>query len=444
MSTAFQTPKNGHQPHAEEHEFQRLKARLHEQLVESFDLSRIGRIDQQALWNEVRAMAQTELSNRKELKGRIDSQRLLDELMDEIFGLGPLEKLMQDPGITDVLVNDHRTVYVERNGRLEQTDVVFADDQHLLRIIQRIVARLGRRIDEASPMVDARLPDGSRVNAVVPPLALEGPALSIRRFGVEPLKIDDLLAKGSILPEMVRFLSSAVDARISILVSGGTGAGKTTMLNALSRYIPAGERVITIEDSAELILQHRHRIRMETRPPNTEGLGEVTQRDLVRNSLRMRPDRIIVGEVRGPEVWDMLQAMNTGHEGSMTTIHANSCRDALTRLEMMVAMSGFELPISVLRQYIAAGITLIMHASRLKGGPRRVMQVAEIVGIRDNNYELEDIFGFEQTGVDADGMAQGEFFATGYRPKCLHRLRAAGIDLPDEMFIKRRFAGTKS
>ena len=250
----------------------------------------------------------------------------------------------------------------------------------------------------------------------------------------------DLLAKGSILPEMVKFLSAAVDARISLLISGGTGAGKTTMLNALSRFVPPGERIVTIEDSAELILQHRHRIRLETRPPNTEGLGEVTQRDLVRNSLRMRPDRIIVGEVRGPEVWDMLQAMNTGHEGSMTTIHANSARDALTRLEMMVAMTGFDMPTNVVRQYISAGITLIMQVSRLKGGPRRVMQVSEIVGFKNGEYEVEDIFGYEQTGVSDDGFAVGEFFATGYRPKCLHKLRADGVNLPDELFIRRRLA----
>jgi pilus assembly protein CpaF len=363
----------------------------------------------------------------------------MDELMDEIFGFGPLETLLKDPTVNDILVNDSKTVYVERAGRLELTNVVFADDQHLIRIIQKIVAKLGRRIDESSPMVDARLPDGSRVNAVIPPLALDGPTLSIRRFGVEPLKMDDLLRFNSILPEMVKFVSGAVEARLSMLISGGTGAGKTTLLNAFSKFIPAGERIITIEDSAELILQHRHRIRMETRPPNTEGAGAVTQRDLVRNSLRMRPDRIIVGEVRGAEVWDMLQAMNTGHEGSMTTIHANSARDALTRLEMMVSMTGTELPINVVRQYVAAGINLVVHGSRLKGGPRRIMQVCEIVGIRDGQYQLEEVFGFEQTGVDAEGTAVGEFYATGYRPKCLGRLKAAGVHLSDDLFVQRRF-----
>lgn len=423
---------------AAEHEFQRVKASLHEQLVESFDLAKITRVNRQQLSDEIRSMAQSAVGRRKDLNG-LDQTRLMNELLDEIFGLGPLERLMKDPSVTDVLVNDAKTVYVERHGRLEQTDVVFADDQHLIRIIQKIVAKLGRRIDESSPMVDARLPDGSRVNAVIPPLALDGPTLSIRRFGVEPLKLEDLLKFGSILPEMVKFISAAVDARCSILFSGGTGAGKTTLLNAFSRFVPAGERIITIEDSAELILQHRHRIRMETRPANTEGAGAVSQRDLVRNSLRMRPDRIIVGEVRGPEVWDMLQAMNTGHEGSMTTIHANSSRDALTRLEMMVAMTGIELPINVVRQYAAAGINLVVHASRLKGGPRKIMQVSEIVGVRNGEYVLEDVFGFEQTGVDSGGNAVGEFFATGYRPKCLARLKASGIDLPDELFTARRF-----
>ena len=438
MSTA-PTYTNGHGADMSEHEFQRVKASLHEQLVESFDLAKITRVNRQQMADEVRSMAQHAFGARKDISSRIDHGRLMDELMDEIFGFGPLETLLKDPTVNDILVNDSKTVYVERAGRLELTNVVFADDQHLIRIIQKIVAKLGRRIDESSPMVDARLPDGSRVNAVIPPLALDGPTLSIRSFGVEPLKMDDLLRFNSILPEMVKFVSGAVEARLSLLISGGTGAGKTTLLNAFSKYVPAGERIITIEDSAELILQHRHRIRMETRPPNTEGVGAVTQRDLVRNSLRMRPDRIIVGEVRGAEVWDMLQAMNTGHEGSMTTIHSNSARDARTRVEMMVSMTGTELPINVIRQYVAAGINLVIHGSRLKGGPRRIMQVCEIVGIRDGQYQLEEVFGFEQTGVDAEGTAVGEFYATGYRPKCLGRMKAAGVNLPDDLFVQRRF-----
>jgi pilus assembly protein CpaF len=327
-------------------------------------------------------------------------------------------------------------VFVERNGLLELTGVTFASEAHLLRIIQRIVAKLGRRIDEVSPMVDARLPDGSRVNAVIPPLALDGPALSIRRFGVKPLGIDDLLQNGSIHPVMREFLSAAVRGRVGMVLSGGTGAGKTTLLNVLSSFIPEHERLVTIEDSAELILQHPHRVRMETRPPNTEDAGEITQRDLVKNSLRMRPDRIVVGEVRGAEVWDMLQAMNTGHEGSLTTIHANSAHDALARLEMMVALAGFEVPVDVVRQYIALGISIIVHVARLQGGVRRVMQISEIVDIQDAKYQIQPLFGFNQTGV-SDGLAVGEFSATGNVPSCLDRLIVAGEKISKSLFEKR-------
>lgn len=418
-------------------EFQQLKASIHQQLIESLDLSNIAQMNHDQLWKVIRSMAERACGSDREILNRMNRERLLDDLMTEIFGMGPIHKLLQDPAVTDVLVNDAYTVYVERHGRLELTGVIFADDKHLMRIIQRIVARLGRRVDEVSPMVDARLPDGSRVNAVVPPLALDGPTLSIRRFGTQPLRMDDLLANGSVLPEMAVFLRGAVESRVGIVMSGGTGAGKTTLLNALSSFIPSDERLVTIEDSAELILQHRHRIRLETRPPNTEGAGEITQRELVRNSLRMRPDRIIVGEVRGPEVWDMLQAMNTGHEGSLTTIHANGARDALVRLEMMVAMTGFDLPVNVVRQYIAAGIKLIVHAARLKGGLRRVMQVSEIVGVEDGMYVIEDIFGYRQTDVNEQGIAQGEFFATGFRPACLSRLQAAGVRLSDDLFAER-------
>lgn len=420
-------------------EFQRLKASLHEELVEALDLSQVPHIDQQELRSELSEKAEALCAERLTELAPDDRSRMLDELMDEVFGLGPLEPLMNDPTVTDILVNHAHEVYVERHGRLELTDVVFADDRHLTRVIQRIVAPLGRRIDESSPMVDARLPDGSRVNAVVPPLSLDGPTISIRRFGKDPLGIDDLMASGSILPQMVEFIAAASQARLSFLISGGTGAGKTTLLNALSEFVPSEERIVTIEDSAELILRHKHVVRQETRPANTEGKGEVTQRDLVRNSLRMRPDRIIVGEVRGAEALDMLQAMNTGHEGSLTTIHANDTRDALARLEMMVAMSGFELPVPVVRQYIATGIKLVVHLARLKGGVRRVMRVSELVSVQDGSYHIEDIFGFEQTGVNPDGIAVGEFYATGYRPVCLERLRAAGISLPEELFECRRF-----
>jgi len=421
-----------------EQQFQKLKSTIHEELVVSLDLSRIGTMERKQLWRHVRRLAEKTCGNCSELLSSLDRERLLTELMDEIFGVGPLQKLVEDAEVTDILVNDAYTVYVERRGRLELTDVIFADRAHLVRIIQRIVSRLGRRIDEVSPMVDARLPDGSRVNAIVPPVALDGPSMSIRRFGRKPLTLDDLLRLGSIHPDIVKFLEAAVEARIGCVISGGTGAGKTTLLNIASTFIPFQERIVTIEDSAELLLRTPHLVRMETRPPNTEGAGELTQRDLVRNSLRMRPDRIIVGEVRGPEVWDMLQAMNTGHEGSLTTVHANSAEDALARLEMMATLTGYNLPVDVIRKYIAAGIKLIVHAARLKGGPRRVMQVSEIVGIQGGDYELREIFGFEQQGINQEGFAVGEFYATGQRPAMLTRLRAAGIDLADELFEKRR------
>ncbi len=422
-----------------EQNFQALKASIHEDLIESLDLSIIGTIDQDQLEPEFRAVATHFCRSHSSVLAEGERQRMVDELMDEIFGMGPLERLMGDSTISDILVNGPDEVFVERDGRLEPTDVVFADDDHVLRVIQRVVSRIGRRIDEVTPMVDARLPDGSRINAVVPPLSLKGPTLSIRRFGARPLQAPDLVQNGSILDEMVQFLSAAVESRLSFLISGGTGAGKTTLLNAMSAYIPADERLVTIEDSAELILQHEHVIPLETRNANTEGSGEVTQRELVRNSLRMRPDRILVGEVRGGESLDMLQAMNTGHEGSLTTIHANDTDDALARLEMMVAMTGFELPTQVVRQYIAAGIRLVVHLSRLKGGVRRVMKISEIVEIKNGDYVLEDIYGFKQTGVGEDGRADGHFYATGYQPKCLERMRSEGCNLPDSLFAERRF-----
>lgn len=424
-----------------EQRFQALKAEIHQQLVESLDLSRVGQQDRERMLPQIHQLAERVAKTRRASLSKMDRERLMDELMSEIFGLGPLDVLMEDDSVTDILVNDAYTVYVERGGMLELTDVMFADEEHLLRIIQRITARLGRRIDEVSPMVDARLPDGSRVNAVIPPLAIDGPSMSIRRFGAKPLELDDLIANNSVLPEIAHFLEAVVEARVGMLISGGTGAGKTTMLNALSAAIPTNERLVTIEDSAELILQHRHRVRLETRPANTEGRGEYTQRDLVRNALRMRPDRIIVGEVRGPEVWDMLQAMNTGHEGSLTTIHANSSNDALARLEMMCAMTGFDLPVGVVRQYIASGISLVVHAARLKGGPRHIMRVMEVIRVEDHQYVVQDIFGFKQTGVDDDGRAVGHFYATGNRPACLEQIEANGIQVDESIFAQRILEG---
>ncbi|MFO0819759.1 MAG: CpaF family protein [Pirellulales bacterium] len=425
--------RNSPEARLPEVEFQVLKTDIHRELVESLDLAAVGVSESEWLKREVRELSEEGIARRKISDPQL-RQRLLLELESEVFGLGPLEPLMDDPAISDILVNNAHEVYIERHGRLELTDVLFADDAHLLRIIQRIVARVGRRIDEVSPMVDARLPDGSRVNAVVPPLALDGPKLSIRRFGTEYLSIDNLLSNHSLSMPMAKFLLAAVHSRISFLISGGTGAGKTTMLNALSAAIPHDERIVTIEDSAELILQSRHIVRMETRPANSEGQGGVTQRDLVRNSLRMRPDRILVGEVRGAEALDMLQAMNTGHEGSLTTIHANDTRDALARLEMMVAMTGYEMPVRVVREYVASGIKLVIQLARLKGGARRVTKVSEILGVVNGEYQLEDVFGFKQQGLDEHGVAKGAWYATGYKPRCLARFADSGITLDESIF----------
>lgn len=415
--------------------FQKQKVLIHQELVDSLDLSMLAQISEKELSTEVRAVATEICDEHVAVLEGIDRERLLNELLSEVFGLGPLDKLMADPTISDILVNHAYEIHIERNGQLEESDVIFADNQHLMRIIQRIVSRVGRRIDEVNPMVDARLPDGSRINAIIPPLALNGPSLSIRRFGANPLQIDDLIENNSLTPEIVDFLAAVVDSRISMLISGGTGSGKTTLLNALSNFIPREERLITIEDSAELILQHKHVVRLETKTENTEGVGEISQRQLVKNSLRMRPDRIIIGEVRGAEALDMLQAMNTGHEGSLTTVHANDTRDALARLEMMVTISGFDLPLPVIRQYIANGIGIVLHVSRLKGGQRRLTKVSEIVSLNSQgDYKVEDIFGFEQTGVNDQGNAQGRFYSTGYRPNCLKRMEACGIKLSDQIF----------
>ncbi len=418
-------------------EHRRLKTQLHQQLIANMNLAAVNTVDQDTLRGEVRRVLE-ELCNRgNSLLNRAVRERLVTEVMDDTFGLGPLEPLLADPTVSDILINGHDCVYVERHGRLERTDVTFNDARHLINIVQRIVGLMGRRVDETSPMVDGRLPDGSRINAIIPPLALDGALVSIRRFGTHPLEMDDLVRLGALTREMKQFLAACVEARLNLLISGGTGSGKTTLLNALSAFIPAEERVITIEDAAELRLQQPHVGRLETRPSNAEGVGEVTTRDLVRNALRMRPDRIVIGECRGAETLDMLQAMNTGHAGSLTTVHANDTRDALGRLEVMVGMAGAEVPIWVIRRQIASAIQVIVQVSRLLGGPRKIVKITEVVGMEGENLSTHDLFLFKQTGVDADKSAQGYFHTTGIRPHFLERLNVAGLALPVEVFERR-------
>jgi pilus assembly protein CpaF len=419
--------------------FERMKVRIHHQLVERLDVQNLKTLPPDIVRQEVRALIRELCQSEKGLLNSSDQERLMDEVMDETFGLGPLESVLKDPAVTDILVNRFDKVYVERKGRLELSDVRFRDNAHLRQIIDRIVALVGRRIDEVSPMADARLADGSRVNAIIPPLALDGPAMSVRRFGAKPLQLEDLIRAGAFPSCVMDFLAAAVQARCNIIISGGTGSGKTTLLNCLSRYIPAEERVITIEDAAELQMQQPHVVRLETRPANIEGKGEVTQRDLVKNSLRMRPDRVIIGECRAAETLDMLQAMNTGHDGSMTTIHANSPRDALGRIEVMVAMGGYDLPIRALRQQISSAVNIIVQAQRLTGGKRKVTRVSEITGMEGEQIQVQDLFFYEQTGVDENGMAQGHFLVCGIRPKCLDRIESRGISLPADLFIRKQF-----
>lgn len=424
---------NGHRLTPEER-FSRYKKELHHQLITGMDLTSLAKMTDDQLRQEIRTAAEELCRLNPDLLSLNDRDRLVNEVLDETFGLGPLEPLMRDPTVTDILINGPKTVYVERHGCLELTPIAFHDDRHLLQIVQRIVGRIGRRVDETRPMVDARLQDGSRINAIIPPLALDGTLVSIRRFGAKPLQIADLLAKNSITQDMITFLSACVKARRNILISGGTGAGKTTLLNALSAFIPDSERVATIEDAAELQMQQRHVVRMETRPSNIEGAGEVTQRDLLRNALRMRPDRIIIGECRGPEALDMLQAMNTGHDGGLTTIHANETRDALSRLEMMVGMAGFDIPIWIIRRQISSAIHIVVQVSRMHGGARKVVKISEVTGVEGDVVSMHDLFGFKQTGVDANLSAQGYYYSTGIRPRCMEQLAAAGINLPVAMF----------
>lgn len=415
--------------------YQQLKAHIHNELLNRLNLDRLARMNREDAEPEIRGLIASMLDRECETPlSLFERDALQEDVLDELFGLGPLEGLMSDTTISDILVNRFDQVYVEREGRLEATDIVFKDNAHLLRIIERIVSSVGRRIDEACPMVDARLPDGSRVNAIVPPLALDGPALSIRRFPAERLGAQSLVGLEALTQPMLDFLQAAVRGRLNIIVSGGTGAGKTTLLNVLSGFIGDHERVVTIEDAAELKLRQRHVVRLETRMPNIEGKGGIRERQLVINALRMRPDRIIVGEVRGDEALDMLQAMNTGHDGSLTTIHANSPRDALYRLDTMVAMANLNLPEKAVRQQIASAVDLIIQVSRLSDGRRKLTQISEIAGMEGDVIQLQDIFVFHRIGISTSGGVTGQFRATGIRPLCSERLVAAGIPLPASMF----------
>jgi pilus assembly protein CpaF len=424
------------QSFAQTNEYNEMKVRLHGRLLDILNLSLIDSLDKKTLQREIRKAIEY-LFSQGEVKLPLNAQekeQLYLEIQDELLGLGPIEPFMHDPTVTDVLVNTYKQIYVERAGKLELTDARFKDDAHLKKIIDRIVSAVGRRIDESSPMVDARLPDGSRVNAIVPPLAIDGPILSIRRFSSDPLEMDDLITLCSVSPEVAELLKDIVKARLNVLISGGTGTGKTTLLNVMSRFIPNNERVVTIEDSAELQLKQEHVVRLETRPPNIEGAGEITQRDLVRNSLRMRPDRIIVGEVRGDEVIDMLQAMNTGHDGSLTTVHANSPRDALIRLETLMAMSGLNIPNEAMRRYISSALDVVIHVARLMDGTRKVVSFQEIVGMEQSTITTQEIFSFEQTGVDSKGKIEGSFRMHGLIPQFFEKFKAYGITVPYEMF----------
>ncbi len=415
--------------------FQQLKNRLHRRIVESIDFSKVEQLGEQELRRQLQALARYVCTEEAIELPESSRESLVQEILDEIYGYGPLQPLMEDPTVTDILVNGPDRVFVERNGSLEPTDIKFADEEHLMRLVHRLVGRAGRRIDEVSPMVDAKLPDGSRLNAIIPPLALRGPTISIRRFQARTLVLEELVAAGTLAPAMADFLAYAVRGRLNLLISGGTGAGKTTLLNALSRFIPDSERVVTIEETAELQLQQPDVVALEMRLPNVEGKGEISQRELLRNSLRMRPDRIIVGEARGGEVFELLQAMNTGHEGSMSTVHANDTRDALARLEMMIALSGVELPTTVARQYISSAIQVLVHIVRLTTGERKVTRISELCGYEDGSYRLEDVFVFRMTGINSQGRVEGAFYATGHQPQVLQKLAAIGLKVPNELFV---------
>jgi pilus assembly protein CpaF len=416
-------------------EYFQLKTNIHVRLLDKLDLSLLDTLEKDVLRNQIGSMVEKILLLEESSipLNSIEKRLLVTEIQDEVLGLGPLEPFLQDPTISDILVNNYKTIYIERTGKLELTEARFKDDAHLRRIIDKIVSSVGRRIDESSPMVDARLKDGSRVNAILPPLSLDGPVLSIRRFAVDPLELDDLIELKSLVPGVGVLLQGIVRAKLNVLISGGTGTGKTTMLNVLSRFIPESERIVVIEDAAELQLKQEHVVRLETRPPNIENQGEVLQRDLVRNSLRMRPDRIIVGEVRGQEALDMLQAMNTGHEGSLTTIHANAPRDALLRLETMIAMANFDIPSDFMRRYISSALDVVLQLERMADGTRKLVSLQEITGMEGNVVSMQEIFSFQQTGIDDEGRVHGDFVFSGIRPRFMDKFQVAGIRIPPSL-----------
>jgi pilus assembly protein CpaF len=422
---------------SKETNLEELKQRIHSKLVDKLDLTKVGEMEGDTLRREIRLVIEHLCDSEDTLLNRNEREQLIGEVLDETFGLGPLEFLLKDPSVSDILINGPKNVYVERRGKVEKTNVAFRDNHHLMQIIDRIISKVGRRVDETCPMVDSRMMDGSRFNAIIPPLALDGPCVSIRRFGVNPLKLEDLLNYKAFTPEMVMLLEGAIKARLNILISGGTGSGKTTLLNTLSSFIPNTDRIVTIEDAAELQLQQDHVVRLETRPANIEGKGAITATDLVRNALRMRPERIIIGECRGPEALDMLQAMNTGHEGSLTTIHANTPRDALARLETMIMMAGFELPLKAMRAQIASAVDLIVQSTRLQGGCRKITYITEVMGMEQDTVLMQDIYRYDKEGVDESGRAFGKFVATGIRPAFMSRLETAGVRLPSSAFRQR-------
>ena len=435
MKQANPSPRSSDQ--SKQEEFEAIKRRMHQRLVDKIDLSRVGDLKGESFRREIRLVVEHLCDSENTFLNRSERDKIVDEVLDETLGLGPLEFLLKDPSISDILINGPKNIFVERRGQLVKTEVEFRDNAHLMQIIDRIVSKVGRRVDETCPMVDARLEDGSRVNAIIPPLALDGACVSIRRFGSNPVKLEGLLNFKAFTPEMVMLLEGCIKARLNIVISGGTGSGKTTLLNTLSSFIQNDQRVVTIEDAAELQLQQEHVVRLETRPANIEGTGAITATDLVRNALRMRPERIIIGECRGGETLDMLQAMNTGHDGSMTTVHSNSPRDAIARLETLVMMAGYDLPIKAIRQQVAGAVDVIIQANRLQGGPRRVMNITEVQGMEQDTVVLQDIYRFVQEGVDESGKAHGYFEATGVRPSFMPRLESAGIRLPASAFRQR-------